>query len=134
MITQLLFNALQTSFLSLVSNLSTLNGGTFIARLKQFDRELDRNWRRIESSLFEDRIQFLDRLTFTAKWSNPHFHEIGIFFFSGLLSRRILFKILGTKEQEDFTNDWFPVSSGKAEWIKDKIDDTSRFGDKFYII
>ena len=35
------FNKLQTSFLFLVSNPSTLKGGTDIARLKQFDRELD---------------------------------------------------------------------------------------------
>ena len=39
------FNTLQTSFLFLVSNPSTLKGGTDIARLKQFDRELDGNSR-----------------------------------------------------------------------------------------
>ena len=52
-----------------------------IVLLKQFYRELDRNWWRTDTSLFEDRIKFLDWLPFTAEWSSPHFHEIGVFFF-----------------------------------------------------
>ena len=51
-----IFNTLQTSF----SNPCTLKRGTCFARLKQFDEELDQNWRRTEISLFEYWIQFSD--------------------------------------------------------------------------
>ena len=84
-----LFNELQTSFLFLVSNPSTLKGGTDIARLKQFDRELDGNLLsparlRTGSSFLMD---FPLRLSTKSAFSWNRYSS-----FSGPVSRRVLFK------------------------------------------